>query len=144
MAKNWTYSRKGGFSKRGDKSTRSNFEATIKNNLIKSGVEFTYEELKIPYENKHYYKPDFCLHNGIIVEAKGLFLPEDRTKHLLIKKQHPELDIRFLFMRDQYLDNKTKKNRYSDWCKKNNFEYHIGDKIPDKWVKEKRKEKHGT
>lgn len=130
---NWSYSRRGGFSKRVDKSTRSNFEAIIKNNLEKSGISFTYESERIPYESKHYYKPDFILSNGVIVEAKGLFLPEDRTKHLLIQKQHPELDIRFLFQRDQYINNKTKKTKYSDWCKKHDFKYHIGEMIPKKW-----------
>lgn len=139
MARGWSYNRLGGFKKRVDKSTRSNYESTLKKNLEKSGVEFSYEALRIPYETKHYYKPDFVLANGIIVEAKGLFLPEDRSKHLAIKKQHPELDIRFVFMRDQWIDKKTKANKYSDWCKKNGFQYHIGQSIPKEWLEEEKR-----
>jgi N-acetylmuramoyl-L-alanine amidase len=39
------------------------------------------------------------LPNGIIIESKGRFLTADRQKHLLIKQQHPQLDIRFVFQR---------------------------------------------
>lgn len=137
MAKGWSFSRLGGFKKRVDKSTRSNFESQVKKNLEKAKVPFEYETMKVPYTTEHFYKPDFILSNGIIVEAKGLFLPEDRSKHLVIKKQHPELDIRFLFMKDQYISTKTKANKYSDWCKKNGFQYHIGAVIPKKWIEEK-------
>lgn len=137
MTKGWTFSRLGGFKKRTDKSTRSGFESKVKANLEKAKVPFEYETMRVPYTTTHYYKPDFILSNGIIVEAKGLFLPEDRSKHLAIKKQNPELDIRFLFMRDNYISNKTKANKYSDWCKKNNFKYHIGTAIPKKWIEEK-------
>ncbi|MCF0158125.1 MAG: hypothetical protein HUJ83_06395 [Veillonella sp.] len=139
MAKGWSFSRLGGFKKRADKTTRSNYESRVKKNLEKSGVDFEYESLRIPYETKHYYKPDFVLPNGVIVEAKGLFLPEDRSKHLAIQKQHPELDIRFIFMRDQYIDTKTKANKYSEWCKKNGFQYHIGEVIPKAWLTEKKR-----
>lgn len=137
MAKGWSFSRLGGFKKRADKSTRSNFESQVKKNLEKAKVPFKYETMKVPYTTEHFYKPDFILSNGIIVEAKGLFLPEDRSKHLVIKKQHPELDIRFLFMKDQYISTKTKANKYSDWCKKNGFQYYIGTVIPKKWIEEK-------
>lgn len=41
--------------------------------------------------------PDFVLTNNIIIETKGLFTSPDRRKHVWIKKQHPELDIRFVF-----------------------------------------------
>lgn len=40
---NWSFNRKRGFRKRIDKSVRSNFEAHIKQNLIKAGVAFEYE-----------------------------------------------------------------------------------------------------
>lgn len=136
---NWSFNRKRGFRKRIDKSVRSNFEAHIKQNLIKAGVAFEYEAVSYPYTSTHKYTPDFILSNGVIIEAKGLFLPEDRTKHLIIKKEHPELDIRFVFQKDQWLT-KSKKTKYSDWCKKNGFMYHIGDSIPLAWIEEK----HGS
>ncbi|WP_277612542.1 endonuclease I [Veillonella intestinalis] len=130
----WSFNRKRGYRERVDKSVRSNFEAKIKMNLLQDGVNFEYESVTYPYTITHKYTPDFVLGNGVIIEAKGLFLPEDRTKHLRIKKQHPELDIRFIFQKDQWLT-KSKKNKYSDWCKKHGFKYHIGDKVPVEWRK---------
>ncbi len=58
-----------------------------------------YEQLKIEWEDLRYrtYTPDFELDNGILVETKGIFDNEDRRKHIAIKEQHPELDIRFVF-----------------------------------------------
>lgn len=131
----WSFSRRGGYTEAIDKSVRSNFEGKLKNYLTSKGISFEYESLRIPYESKHYYKPDFVLDNGIIIEAKGLFLPKDRQKHLLIKKQNPNLDIRFIFQRDQRL-NKTSKTTYSMWCKKNGFKYHIGTIVPTEWISE--------
>jgi len=55
-----------------------------------------YEKIKIEWEDLRYrtYTPDFELDNGIFIETKGIFDNEDRRKHLAIKEQHPELDIR--------------------------------------------------
>lgn len=131
----WSFNRKRGFRERVDKSVRSNFEARIKSNLKKQGVYFEYEAVAYPYTVTHKYTPDFILSNGVIIEAKGLFLPEDRTKHLKIKEQHPELDIRFLFQKDQWLT-KSKKTKYSTWCQKHGFKYHIGDHVPQAWINE--------
>ena len=127
-----TFSRTGGYRAKIDWSVRSGFEGRVKKNLDKAGIGYEYEKDRIPYTSSHYYKPDFTLSNGVIVEAKGLFLPEDRKKHLLIQKQHPELDVRFLFQRDQKIS-KTSKTKYSDWCNKHNFKYHIGEHIPKEW-----------
>ncbi|WP_295789405.1 endonuclease I [uncultured Veillonella sp.] len=134
---NWSFNRKRGFRQRVDRSVRSNFEGRIKLNLLNDGVDFTYESKSFKYLIEHKYTPDFILSNGIIIEAKGLFLPEDRTKHLKVKEQHPELDIRFVFQADQWLT-KSKKNKYSDWCKKNGFKYHIGDRVPIEWINERK------
>lgn len=129
------FSRTRGYYKPKDKTVRSNFEYDIKCNLVRAGVSFEYETKRILYNVTHTYKPDFILPNGVIVEAKGLFEPSDRQKHLYIKEQHPELDIRFLFMRDQWLTNK-RKQKYSTWCKKHGFKYHIGKMIPKEWIEE--------
>jgi len=101
--------------------------------LEENGTEFEYETLKLPYVKKHIYKPDFILKNGIIVETKGKFTGEDRAKHLAVRKEHPHLDIRFVFARDNYM---TKKHvgRYSDWCNKYGFIYAL-ERIPEEWMK---------
>jgi hypothetical protein len=68
------------------------------------------------------------------LEAKGVFDAEDRSKHIAIRKQHPDLDIRFIFYADQKL-NKRAKMRYSGWCEKWGYKYCI-QKIPDEWLEE--------
>jgi hypothetical protein len=99
--------------------------------------EVRYEKLKIEWEDLKYrlYTPDYELDNGIIIEAKGLFTPDDRRKHLEIKKQHPELDIRFVFSNAKAKLNKGAKTRYFEWCEKNNFlwSHRI---IPKEWLQE--------
>ena len=58
-----------------------------------------FEDRKVVYEvpaKRHYYLADFELDNGIILEGKGIFDATDRAKHLFIKAQYPELDIRFV------------------------------------------------
>lgn len=132
----WSFSRRGGFIRPIDRTVRSNYEGTLKKYLETHKIGYEYETLRVPYITSHYYKPDFVLKNGIIIEAKGLFQASDRTKHLDIKKQNPDLDIRFVFMRDQKL-NKGSKTKYSDWCKKHGFKYHIGNTIPTNWINEK-------
>lgn len=120
---------------------RSGLEEVVSEQLTKAGIEFEYESTKIDYikpVTKHKYTPDFILHNNIIVETKGRFVTADRKKHLLIKEQHPTLDIRFVFSRSKTPISKQSKTTYADWCEKNGFKY--ADKlIPDAWLKEKGK-----
>ena len=78
---------------------RSKFEQRLAVAMKRAGVIFTYESMRIKYVKNHHYTPDFVLDNGVILEAKGRFMSSDRAKHLLVKAQHPDLDIRFVFMR---------------------------------------------
>ena len=96
-----------------------------------------YEQLKIEWEDLRYrtYTPDFQLDNGIFIETKGIFDSEDRNKHLQIRKQHPELDIRFVFSNFKGKLYKGSKTTYSDWCEKNNFLY-ANRLIPTDWLTE--------
>ena len=82
---------------------RSGLEETLADYLTHHQKEVRYELLKVQWEDLRYrtYTPDFLLDNGIICEAKGLFDNDDRRKHLAIQKQHPELDIRFVFSNAQ-------------------------------------------
>ena len=118
---------------------RSGLEERIAEDLTSKGVGFSFEELVIAYtkpEKPAKYTPDFVLTNGIIIESKGRFLTEDRQKHLLVQKQHPEYDIRFVFSNSKTKISKRSKTTYADWCEKHNFKY--ADKaIPDAWLKEK-------
>ena len=99
--------------------------------------------MKIEWEDLTYrtYTPDFILKNGIIIETKGRFLSADRKKHIAIKKQHPDLDIRFVFTNSRSKLQKGAKSSYGQWCDKYGFRYY--DRIiPEDWLKEKGKDKH--
>jgi len=96
--------------------------------------------MKIEWEELNYrtYTPDFLLPNGIIVETKGRFTAEDRKKHLEIQKQHPTLDIRFVFTNSRAKIRKGSKTSYADWCSKNGFLYADKD-VPQEWLDERKK-----
>lgn len=112
---------------------RSKFEKLVASLFRKAKVTFKYEPYKVPYTITCNYIPDFVI-GDILVETKGFFKPEDRKKLLAVKKDNPNLDIRIWFQQDNYLT-KAKKSRYSDWARKNNFPYHVGDKFPKHWFK---------
>lgn len=106
--------------------------------LTERGVRFRYEEFKVGYTkpaSSHKYTPDFVLPNGIIVETKGLWDVDDRKKHELIRKQHPKLDIRFVFSRSASPIRKGSKTTYADVCTKMGITF--ADKVvPQAWIDE--------
>ena len=116
---------------------RSGLEVKVADQLKKSGVKFEYETTKIKYvvpESVHTYTPDFVFPNGLIVETKGYWEPSDRKKHLLIKKQHPNLDIRFVFTNSNNKIRKGSKTSYADFCNKHGFLY-ADKEIPEEWLR---------
>ena len=85
------------------------------------------------------YTPDFVLENGIIIETKGRFVSADRRKHKEIKKQYPDLDIRFVFSNSRSKLYKGAKSTYGEWCEKHGFLY--SDRtIPELWTAEEKKQ----
>lgn len=114
---------------------RSKFEATIADQLRKKKVKFDYESVKLDYtmpSSKHYYRPDFILPNGIMIETKGKLDPASRKKMALVKEQHPAADIRILFMRDQPI-RKGSPTTYSMWAEKLGYKYAFKT-IPQEWI----------
>ena len=120
---------------------RSGLEEKIAQELKALGVPFEYESSKIKFlqpAKQRTYTPDFILPNGIIIETKGRFTTADRQKHLMIKEQHPDIDIRFIFQNSNTKISKKSKTTYAMWCEKNGFLY--ADKsIPLAWIKEPRR-----
>ncbi len=109
--------------KHNDSTYRSGLEDTNAKLLTKEKVPFTYEILKIKYvepSSNHTYTPDFVITTksgkSIIIETKGIWNSKDRLKHLLIRQQHPDLDIRFVFTRSKSKISKTSKTTYGDIC----------------------------
>ena len=135
MARKNQWSRKAVAAKYG---FRSGLEMEIDESLKSRGIDGEYEQHIIKYtkpETHHKYHPDFKLPNGIFVETKGRFLTADRKKHLLIKAQHPELDIRFVFTNSKNKINKKSKTTYGMWCEKHGFKY-ADKEIPEEWFLE--------
>lgn len=122
------------------KGYRSGLEVKLQEYFKEIGVDAKYESFKIDWEDIRYrkYTPDFLLPNGIIIETKGLFTAEDRRKHLLVKKQNPVLDIRFVFESSKRRISKVSKTTYGMWCEKYGFLY--ADKlVPEDWLREETK-----
>ena len=117
---------------------KSGLEENISNQISARGIEVQYESEKVSYTipaSEHTYNPDFKLPNGIRVETKGRFVLADRKKHLLVKEQNPNLDIRFVFSNSKNKINKKSKTTYGDWCDKHGFKY-ADKEIPDSWFSE--------
>tara|TARA_R110000744_G_scaffold73536_2_gene147202 strand:+ start:21159 stop:21569 length:411 start_codon:yes stop_codon:yes gene_type:complete len=119
---------------------RSGFEHTVSKELTEAKVKFEYETTVISYikpETNHTYTIDFTLPNGILVETKGRWVLEDRKKHLLIQKQHPELDIRMVFMNPNGKIRKGSKTTYATFCDKHEIVW-AAKTIPQAWYTEKK------
>lgn len=115
---------------------RSGLELDNAKHLDAHNTSYQYEKLKVPFTPKpRTYNPDFQLANGIIIETKGRFIPSDRSKHLLIQQQHPELDIRFVFSWSGTRLSAISKTTYGGWCDKHGFLYADG-LIPVAWMRE--------
>ena len=112
---------------------RSGFEAKLAHQLQRGGVSFQYESIRLEYTKTATYTPDFILPNGIIIEAKGVWTVEDRTKHLLVREQHPHLDIRLVFMNASNKIRKGSDTTYAKWCEKKNILY-ANKTIPKSWL----------
>ena len=112
---------------------RSHFEERVANSLDKDNIPYLYEIEKFDYVTQSKYTPDFFLKNGVILEAKGFFKPSDRRKMLAVISQHPELDVRMVFQRNNTLS-KHSKTTYGDWCEKHNIPWCIYPHIPNDWL----------
>ena len=122
------------------KRYRSQFEANFARNLRERKITSLYEQDKIQYIPKpRTYTPDFYIKEGdFYVETKGRFFATDRTKHLLIKEQHPDIDIRFVFLNAKNKLDKRSRTTYAQWCEKNGFLY-SEKRMPEEWMKVKTK-----
>ncbi len=115
---------------------RSGLEELVVQALLNEQLLFEYEPFKITYQKKpSKYTPDLLLENGILVEVKGYFDADDRAKHLLIKEQHPNLDIRFVFQNSKKKIHKSSNTTYGDWCHAHGFLF-ADKEIPYEWTQE--------
>lgn len=131
---------------------RSKLEESIAEDLKREKIEFDYEPNwgKIKYTvpaKQSVYNPDFYITTKtgkkIIIECKGIWVYEDRFKHLLIKRSRPDLDIRFVFSNSKNRIRKGSKTTYSDICEGKgkgffkDLKWKYSDKkIPLEWLNE--------
>jgi Phage endonuclease I len=140
--------------KRDPNPYRSGFEQNFIRNMEARGWGLAYEPIRLPFiepAKARHYVPDFVfdpktkkqvpnitciadLLGKIILENKGLLDAATRKKMKLVKEAYPDLDIRFVFMADNWVT-KTKKQRYSQWAEANGFKWWVGTCPPEEWFK---------
>lgn len=119
---------------------RSKLEDKFENLLQELDVSYEYEHTKIPYtipESHHTYIVDWTTLNGIHLETKG-YLSDyaERRKYILLKQQHPTMDLRFIFDNPNKLCGGTKQT-HAAWAEKAGFKW-CGIKDTDtikEWLK---------
>ena len=109
-----------------EKKRRSRLELRFEDILREYGVDYGYEITKIPYtvpESKHTYTVDWTILNGVLLETKGYLSDHrERNKYVLLKMQHPDLDLRFVFDNPNKLCGGTKMT-HAKWAEKYGFKY---------------------
>lgn len=133
-----------------DSKFRSGLECDVDKQIRKAKVEYYYEEewigYTIPAQFKKYL-PDFKIitkaGKAIYIEVKGLWDFADRQKHAYIKRQNPDLDIRFIFSDPAKKIRKGSKTTYADICEGRGRGIFKGlkwpyfkKKIPQRWFDE--------
>lgn len=120
---------------------RSGLEERISQQIKDAGIKLEYETDRIKYTipaREAKYTPDFKLPKPggfFFVETKGIWTVQDRAKHVLIKKQHPEIDIRFVFSNQNAKLYKGSPTTYAMYCEKHGFRY-TQKYIPEDWLEE--------
>ncbi len=105
---------------------KSKWEGRVADRLKELGLPVKYETTILKYtvpESQHTYKPDFTLSKTLFIEAKGKFDAQDRKKHLLLLKQHPDKEIWLVFMNPRNRLSKKSKTTYMEWCQKNGVRF---------------------
>lgn len=111
----------------------------------RAGIPWMYESERLEWAPPvAKYTPDFVLQkkdgSKMFIERKGYLRPKDITKMRAIRKQHPDLDIRFVF------DNSNKsmgmlphkdgtRTTHGQWAEKHGYPYADGF-LPQSWIDE--------
>ena len=100
--------------------------------LAKKNLLSEYEKDTLSYTLHLNYKPDWTIKykdGTIYLEAKGLLDYETRRKMVQVKREHPEKDIRIIFMRNQKV-RKGSPTTYVEWATKNGFPCSVYPELP--------------
>ena len=113
--------------------------------LHTAGVPFVYEGAWVPYDvpsRTAKYLPDFRVGN-IILEVKGWFGRQgakERQKLVLLKEQHPDLDIKLVFTDSKKRIYKTSPTTYAMWADDHGFLWADKGTIPAEWLRDLKRE----
>lgn len=130
---------------------RSRLEKKVADQLDDAGVPYDYESQWVHYTvpaREAKYLPDFTIRNTkILIEAKGRFGgfrsdssgAQERQKMILLKEQHPDLDIRIVFQDVKKPIYKGSKTTYAKWATDHGFTFADKGVVPASWIKELKK-----
>jgi len=113
----------------------------VSKQITEAGIKLLYETDRVHYvipSRETKYTPDFKLPKPggfFYVETKGLWTVQDRAKHMLVKRQHPGIDIRFIFSNQNAKLYKGSPTTYGMYCDKHGFVY-ANKVMPQEWLKE--------
>lgn len=86
------------------------------------GSGYTYETHKLSYTVERTYTPDFVdAANKRIIETKGYFPSEDRSKMLAVKKANPDWTFEICFQNPHKTISKASTTTYEQWATKHGF-----------------------
>lgn len=127
---------------------RSGLEKKVADQLAAEGIRFSYEGEWVPYlvpERQAKYLRDFQpTGTNIILEAKGRFGHDksdangarERQKLILVREQHPELDLRIVFQNARKPIYKGSKTTYAKWAEDHKFKWSDKGTVPPEWIEE--------
>ena len=127
---------------------RSGLEETLAAQIEAADLAVKYEETTLSYvwpERPSRYTVDFELPGAagkpIYIEAKGLFDVQARHKMILVKQQHPDLDIRLVFSNANARLYKGSPTSYAQWADRHGFPW-AHKTIPEAWLHPEQGENH--
>lgn len=114
---------------------KSGFERSFEANLRSRGLKFRYESTEVPYVLSRTYHPDFeMVDHRFFIETKGLLDRDSKAKMVAVKKQNPDLDIRFVFMKADKRIPGTKQT-HAEWADRNGFPW-AESTAPEEWFEQ--------
>ena len=121
---------------------RSGLEEKIAKQIADADLPVHFETDQIAYvwpPRASTYTPDFKIikqdGSPLFIETKGRWDVSSRQKHLLVREQHPEIDLRFVFSNANAKLYKGSPTTYAQWCEKHGFLY-AHKTIPEEWLTE--------
>ena len=113
---------------------KSGLEEKVSDLLCELGVDYEYESVKFAYTIQHLYTPDFVLPNGVVLETKGYWRPEDRRKVRSVIAENPGIDLRMVFQDPYKKISKKSKTTYAKWCSRYGIKWCAFHAIPIDWL----------